>query len=74
MAAAEKAARATVARGRTVTVDGNDFGPGAEITLPVAEIDQLRRSGHLVTPGVVELPRGDGPVFSPEDGPKVTVS
>lgn len=74
MAVAEKPARATVARGRTVTVDGKNFGPGEEVSLPADEIKQLRISGHLTTPGVVEPPRGDGPVFSPEDGPTVTVT
>lgn len=74
MAAAEKPARATVARGRTVTIDGKNFGPGEEVSLPADEIKQLRASGHLATPGVVEAPRGDGPVFSPDDGPTVTVT
>lgn len=73
MAAPEKGARATVSRGRTVTVDGKAYGPGEEVSLPSAEIAQLRKAGFLVTPGEVELPRGDGPVFSPEDGPTIKV-
>ncbi len=34
MAAESKATRATVARGRTLNVDGKRYGPGDEVQLP----------------------------------------
>ncbi|WP_434715507.1 hypothetical protein [Paraburkholderia sp. A3RO-2L] len=75
MAAPDKgASRATVARGRTITIDGKQVGPGEEVSLPASEIAQLRKAGFLTTPGEAELPRGDGPVFSPSDGPTVKVA
>jgi hypothetical protein len=74
MAGPEKGARATVARGRTVSVDGKSYGPGEEVTLAAGEIAQLRKAGFLTSPGEVELPRGDGPVFSPSDGPTIKVA
>ncbi|TCK39652.1 hypothetical protein B0G84_4992 [Paraburkholderia sp. BL8N3] len=74
MAGPEKGARATVARGRTVSIDGKTYGPGEEVSLAPAEIAQLRKSGFLTTPGEVELPRGEGPMFSPSDGPTIKVA
>ena len=73
MAAEAKAARATVARGRTVVVDGKRYGPGDEVQLPTPEIAHLRKVGYLTTPGEIEPPRGDGPVFTPSEGPTIKV-
>ncbi len=73
MAAESKATRATVARGRTLNVDGKRYGPGDEVQLPASEVAHLRRIGYLTTPGEVEPARGDGPVFTPSEGPTVKV-
>lgn len=73
MAAEAKAARATVARGRTVIVDGKRYGPGEEVQLPASEVVHLRKVGYLTVLGVAEPPRGDGPVFTPHEGPTVKV-
>ena len=48
-------ARATVAPRRTVQADGRNHGPGAEVTLPKAEIDRLRRLGYLLDPKAVDI-------------------
>ena len=66
---AEKATtrfRATVAARRTVNVDGKLHGPGAEIQLPKAEVERLRKLGYLVDPKAAELAAPEGASVSTE--------
>lgn len=41
---------AVVAAHKSVDVDGKIYGPGATVTLPSAEVDELRIKGFLVDP------------------------
>ncbi|MGZ7176011.1 hypothetical protein [Burkholderia gladioli] len=56
---------AIVARGRTVKVNGKSVAAGKEVTLPAAEVAQLRSAGYLVDPKASEVPRNDGGTIGP---------
>lgn len=57
-----------VAKGRTVVVNGKNFGPGAAITLPREEALSLRALGFLADDGVAVIATGDGPTFTTPEG------
>jgi hypothetical protein len=66
--------KAVVAAGRTVNNGKHAFGPGREVSLPAAEIDQLRARGFLVDPNAPKAARDNGPTFSPKSGPSIRVA
>ena len=65
---------AVVAYGRTVIgVDGNRYGPGETVELPVDEIETLTELGFLVDQTVIER-KQVGPHISVAAGPTVRVA
>lgn len=53
---------AVVAARKSVDVDGKIYGPGATVTLPTAEVAELRGKGFLVDPDAdVEVVDGPTP-------------
>ena len=68
-------AKAVVAHGRTVVgFDGKSVSAGGEVTLLASEVDHLASIGFLVQPGVEEVPRGNGPSFGSNEGPRIQVA
>lgn len=66
--------KAVVAAGHTVETGKHSFGPGKEVALPAAEVEQLRTLGFLVDPAVKEIARANGPSFTPSGGPSISVA
>jgi hypothetical protein len=65
---AAKTMKAVVAPRRTVWLDNKPYGPGAEVSLPVDEVAQLRSSGFLVDPDAEDVAVAtDGPTFESAD-------
>ena len=71
-----------VGQGRTEPTDANGnpqgnikpakfYTAGDKITLTADEAEWLRKCGFLVDPSAEVIPVGDGPQFSPADGPTV---
>jgi hypothetical protein len=54
---------AVVAARKSVDVDGKIYGPGATVTLPTAEVAELRGKGFLVDPDA-DVEAVDGPTPS----------
>lgn len=52
---------ATVARYKSVDVDGTVYRPGEQITLPKAEVADLRRKGFLLDPVEEDEPESAAP-------------
>lgn len=66
------AAKAVVARGRTVfDLDGVPRVAGEEITLPPADVERLRARGFLIDPEHPPIPLADGPTFGSATGPRI---
>ncbi len=63
-ALAQPLERAIVAAGRTVVLDGRDYGPGREVELTAAEIARLRAHGALFDPDRPAPPRSSGAVYA----------
>ncbi|MDA8230153.1 MAG: hypothetical protein M0006_02320 [Magnetospirillum sp.] len=70
--AAPETETVTVAPGRTVWNGGRKHGPGDSLGVEAAEAKRLRALGFLVDPAAPALPVGQGPTFSPAEGPTVT--
>ncbi len=64
---------AIVAPRKTVKYEGQYAGPGKEVSLPAAEVAELRALGFLVDPNADPAPAvGEGPTFETEgDGTSV---
>lgn len=66
--------QAVIARGRTVAGISWKEGDANKIEVPEDEVKFLRARGFLVDPDAKEIPRGNGPMFAPTDGPMVRVA
>ena len=60
-----------VAAGRSVWDGSALHMPGTKLTIDRAEADALRRKGAVVDPDAIPVPKGIGPSFAPESGPKI---
>lgn len=61
----------TVADGRSIWDGQTHHKPGAVLTIPRCEAEALRRKGFVHDPAAAPVPKGIGPSFTPEDGPKI---
>ena len=66
--------KAVVADGHTVDDGDGVFGPGDEVSLALADVKQLRASGHLIDPAVKPPEKANGPTFTTDSGPTVKVA
>jgi len=61
----------TVADGRSIWDGKTHHKPGAVLTISKDDADALRRKGFIHDPAAVPVPKGIGPSFTPEDGPRI---
>lgn len=54
---------ATIARGRSLMIDGRIVGAGERVSLPESDVARLRASGFLVDPAAKPVKEANGPTF-----------